>query len=201
MNTTEIIHSISDAYHHTSGTEWIIFFCALLYIILVAIENSWGWLFGIIASALSVYLCYTAHLFLESGLNIFYVVIGIYGWYQWLYGSKYKTEIAITKLSGKKNLFLLLAGLATWLPFGYIAYTYSTQVLPFLDAFITAFSIIATWMTAKKIIENWLYWIVIDTLGIILFASRGYYLLALLNVIYTLMAAAGYFSWRKKITA
>jgi nicotinamide mononucleotide transporter len=73
--------------------------------------------------------------------------------------------------------------------------------MPYLDAFITAFSLIATWMTTKKMIENWLYWIIVDALGILLFANREFYLLALLNIIYTSMALAGYFSWRKKMTS
>lgn len=199
MSFSEIFDSIISALQKITLTEWLIFISALLYVLLVAIENSWGWLFGIIASGLSVYLCFSGNLFLESGLNIFYVIIGIYGWYQWKYGSKQKTEIAISKLPFKKNLQLFVLGIIVWIPFGYFAKNYSTQALPYLDAFITAFSLIATWMTAKKIIENWLYWIVIDSLGILLFAYREFYLLALLNIIYTLIATAGYFKWRKKL--
>jgi nicotinamide mononucleotide transporter len=199
MNFSDIFSSIVIAFQQTSSIEWLIFSTALLYILLVAFENSWGWFFGIVASVLSVYLCYTGKLFLESGLNVFYVIIGFYGWYQWLYGSNEKKEISIRSLSFSKNILFLFIGALVWIPFGYIAHRFSTQVLPYLDAFITAFSIIATWMTAKKIIENWLYWIAIDTLGIVLFSYRGFHLLAVLNIIYTLMAVAGYISWRKKI--
>lgn len=200
MILTDILHSVISAFQLTSLTEWFIFISALIYIVLIAIENSWGWLFGIVASALSVYLCYSGNLFFESGLNIFYVVIGIYGWYQWLHGSEEKKEIKITAPSLKKNTWLITLGITTWIPFAFMAHKYSTQAMPYLDAFITVFSIIATWMTAKKMIENWLYWIVIDTLGIFLFASRGFYLLALLNIVYTSMSVAGYFSWRKRLT-
>jgi nicotinamide mononucleotide transporter len=200
MNFSEITASIIKAFHQTSITEWLIFIFALLYVILIAIENSWGWVFGILASMLSVYLCYEGHLFLESGLNIFYVVIGFYGWHQWLYGSEQKTEIPIIQLSFRKNSILFFIGIIVWIPFGYFAHRYSTQVLPYLDAFITAFSLIATWMTAKKMIENWLYWILLDSLGILLFAYRGFYLLAILNIIYTIIATGGYIKWRKKLT-
>lgn len=199
MTLDNISDSLITAYKATSLTEWFIFITAMLYIILVALELSLGWLFGIIASILSVYLCYEGKLFLESGLNIFYVIIGIYGWYQWLYGSKEKTELHISRLNLTKNFQLLLIGCLLWIPFGFVAHRYSTQVLPYLDAFITAFSIIATWMTAKKIIENWLYWIVIDTLGILLYGYREFYLLALLNVLYTILAFNGYLQWRKRL--
>jgi len=199
MNFSDVSQSVVSAFKATSITEWLIFITAMAYVALAAIENVWCWLFGILSAAFSVYLCFTGHLFLESGLNIFYVVIGIYGWYQWLYGSKQKTELPIVSFSFQKNLYLLAAGIIIWIPFGYAAHRFSTQVLPYLDAFITAFSIVATWMTAKKIIENWLYWVVIDALAAVLYAYRGFYLISLLYIIYTIIALAGYFSWRKKL--
>ena len=196
----DIWESIGSAVKGTSITEWLIFVTALLYVVLAAMEHVLCWLFGILSSALTVYLCYSGHLFLESGLNIFYVLIGIYGWYEWLYGSAEHTALPVVSYPLKKNGVLLLSGVAAWIPLGFIAHRYSTQVLPYIDAFITAFSLVATWMTAKKIIENWLYWIVIDALAVFLYAYRGFYLLSLLYVIYTILAAAGYLSWRKKLT-
>jgi nicotinamide mononucleotide transporter len=198
MDLSEINNSIISAFHSTSITEWLIFISAIIYVLLAAAENIWCWLFGIISSALSVYLCYSGQLFLESGLSIFYIVIGIYGWYQWRYGSDIKTELPVTSASLKKNLLYILIAILLWIPFGYIAQKFSTQAMPYLDAFITAFSIVATWMTAKKIIENWLYWIVIDALAILLYGFRSFYLIAFLYIIYTILAAAGYMSWRKK---
>ncbi len=184
----------------TSITEWFIFIFALAYILLAAMENSWCWIFGILSSALSIYLCFKGNLFLESGLSIFYVLFGIYGWYQWRFGSEKNTEIRIISLPVKKFPGILFCGVLLWIPAGLIAAKYSTQALPYLDAFITAFSLIATWMTAKKILENWLFWIVIDGLSISLYASRGFYLIALLFIIYTIIAAAGYFKWKKKLS-
>ena len=199
MSYSSISESCYTAFKQTSITEWLIFSTALLYVILAAIENVWCWLFGIISSALSIYLCFTGKLFLESGLQVFYVIIGIYGWYQWLYGSKEKSELRIISFSFLKTLYLVLIGCLLWVPFGFVAHRYSAQVMPYLDAFITAFSIVATWMTAKKIIENWLFWIIIDALAILLYAYRGFYLIALLYIIYTILAFVGYIQWRKKI--
>lgn len=201
----DIYASVISAIEQTSITEWLIFIFALVYVVLAAIENVWCWLFGILASALSVYLCYAGNLFLESGLQVFYVFIGIYGWYEWLYGNKkkeqapVKTELPIVSWGLQKNAYLLLIGCILWIPFGYIAHQYSTQVLPYLDAFITAFSLVATWMTAKKILENWIYWIIIDASAIVLYANRHFYLIALLYIIYTIIAIIGYFQWRKRI--
>ena len=197
--TSDFFDIVVEAAQKTSITEWLIFVTALLYVLLAAIENVWCWLFGILSSLFSIYLCYSGRLFLESGLNVFYVVIGIYGWYQWLYGSDKKTELPVISYPFNKNLFLILIGAIIWIPFGFAAHKFSTQAMPYLDAFITAFSIVATWMTAKKIIENWLYWIVIDGLAILLYTYRGFYLIGLLYIIYTILAFAGYISWRKKL--
>lgn len=197
----DILTSITSAFYKTSSTEWLVFITALVYVLLAAIENVWCWLFGILASVLSVYLCYTGSLFLESGLQVFYVVMGIYGWYQWLQGSKEKTAITIVSFSLFKNTPLFIIGCIIWLLLGILSSKYSSQAMPYLDGFITAFSIVATWMTAKKIIENWLYWIVIDALAIVLYASRDFYLMALLYIIYTLIALAGYLKWKNKLKA
>lgn len=200
MDFSELLHSFTFALKQTTLIEWFIFITALAYVFLAAIENSWCWLFGIIASALSIYLCYSGKLFLESGLNVFYVIIGVYGWYQWKYGSKEKAALKIIPSTINKNILLMGIGMALWIPFALVAKNYSTQALPYLDAFITAFSLVATWMTAKKILENWLYWIVIDALAVVLYANRGFYLIALLYIIYTILALVGYIKWKKTIT-
>jgi len=204
----DIVASLFSAIRQTSLTEWLIFVFALLYVVLASIERVWCWLFGILASGFSVYLCYTGRLFLESALQVFYVFMGIYGWYEWLYGNKkklpgeshpVKTELSIVSWPFSKNIYLFLCGCMLWIPFGYLAHRYSTQALPYLDAFITAFSLVATWMTARKILENWIYWIIIDALAVILYASRDFYLIALLYFIYTILALVGYFQWKKRI--
>jgi len=199
MILSQLFPSILTALQNTSLTEWIIFATAMIYVVLAAIENKWCWLFGIISSFFSIYLCFTGKLFLESGLQIFYVLIGIYGWYEWQYGSSEKKALRITSITFSKTAFLIFISIIVWIPFGYIAHSYSTQALPYLDAFITAFSIIATWMTAKKQLQNWIFWIVIDAAAIILYSKREFYLIAILYFIYTILAIAGYFSWKKKI--
>lgn len=197
--SSSIYSSIVEAIIQTTFIEWLIFAMALIYVVLAAIENVWCWFFGILASLFSVYLCFSGHLFLESGLQVFYVIIGIYGWYEWLHGSKNKTEPPIISYSFLKLIYLTIIGIIIWIPFGYTAHTYSTQALPYLDAFITAFSIVATWMTAKKIIQNWVFWIVIDGLAVVLYASRSFYLIALLYGIYTILSIIGYLQWKKRI--
>ncbi len=191
------LENITEAINKTSATEWLIFITALLYVVLAAKENIWCWLMGIISSGFSIYLCFEGSLFLESFLQLFYFVIGFYAWYQWLHGSDKKDELKITSWNFKKNIPLCIIGIIIFIPLGFIAHKYSTQALPYLDAFITAFSLIATWMTAKKILENWIYWIIIDFMALILYFSRDFYLISVLYLLYTLLAFAGYIKWKK----
>ncbi|HET6226173.1 MAG TPA: nicotinamide riboside transporter PnuC [Bacteroidia bacterium] len=195
---SSIYSSLVSAVWQTTFIEWVIFILALVYVLLAAIENIWCWLFGILSSIFSVYLCFTGHLFLESALQVFYIGIGIYGWYEWLHGSK-GAERKIISYPIFKIVYLIFIGIIIWAPLGYVAKQYSTQALPYLDACITAFSIVATWMTAKKIIQNWVFWIVIDGLAVLLYASRSFYLIALLYGIYTVLSLTGYFQWKKRI--
>jgi nicotinamide mononucleotide transporter len=199
MILSQLLPSLLTVLQNTSFTEWIIFITALIYVVLAAVENKWCWLFGVLSSLFSIYLCYSGKLFLESGLQVFYVLIGIYGWYEWQYGSTEKKELKIISIPHSKTLLLVFISCILWIPFGYIAHTYSTQAMPYLDAFITVFSIVATWMTAKKQIQNWLFWIVIDAAAILLYAKREFYLIAILYFIYTLIAIGGYFSWKKRM--
>ena len=191
MDVQKLSSSLFSSLQNTSLTEWIIFATAMIYVVLAAIENKWCWLFGIVSSLFSIYLCFTGKLFLESGLQVFYVLIGIYGWYEWQHGTSEKKALRITSITFSKTLFLVFICIIVWIPFGYISHTYSTQALPYLDAFITAFSIIATWMTAKKQLQNWIFWIVIDAAAIVLYAQREFYLIAILYFIYTILAVAG----------
>lgn len=191
------IENITEAINKTSATEWLIFVTALLYVVLATKENVWCWSMGILSSGFSIYLCFQGNLFLESFLQLFYVVIGFYGWYQWLHGSDKKEELKITSWNFKKNIPLFFIGILVFIPLGFIAHKYSTQALPYLDAFITSFSLIATWMTATKIIENWIYWIIIDFMALILYFSRDFYLIAILYLLYTLLAFLGYIKWKK----
>lgn len=199
------IQSVSDALYeaikNTTIAEWLIALTALLYVVFAAYNNIWCWLFGILSSGLSIYLCFNGHLYLESALQLFYVLIGIYGWYEWKFGSESNDELEITRINLRVFVYLMVIGVACWIPLGLFSAHFSTQVLPYLDAFITSFSIVATWMTAKKQLENWLFWIVIDGLAIYLYASRGFYLIALIYFLYTILAYVGYRSWKKEINS
>jgi len=170
----------------------------IAYVILAARKSIWCWPMGIIGSALSIVLFYNSGLIAESILFTYYVAMGVYGWVQWKNSSKSDKEIPIVQKPVNFHLLLLIIGyLGTGILF-YLLQTYTAAEMPLLDSFTTVFSFIATWMVARRLLENWIYWIAIDALTVYLYISRGLEIYAALSLIYTFMAIYGYGVWRKQ---
>lgn len=170
---------------------------SIIYVILAAKENNWCWLSAVISVSLYIYLCFEAQLYLETGLQIFYLFMAGYGFSQW---KKPKIELPIKSWSIIFHLKLIFIGIVTSIAFGKLAETYTDAALPLIDAFTTIFSLFATFMVTRKILENWIYWIVIDAVSIYLYYSRDFHLTAALFVAYTIIAAFGYLSWKKEVS-
>ena len=192
----EIINQIKTGIIATSFLEWIAFIFSLSYVYLAAKKNNWCWISALISSGIYIYLCFLGQLFIEAYLQFFYFAMAIFGWIIWK-----KPEINSQNLirwSYKTHLINIAFSSIIALILGYIFDHYTLQANAYLDAFITSFSLVATYMVAKKIVDNWLYWIVIDFASIFLYSSRGLYLTAVLYLTFTLFAAYAYFSWLKK---
>jgi nicotinamide mononucleotide transporter len=205
MNWADFLGGIELGIRSSSVASWIATVTAIIYVILAARENIWCWPFGIITSAASVCVYYEYQLPFESILNIGYCFLGVYGWWKWaIKKGELKTgteeKMLIKNSNGRQFIYLFLIGIVGTLIFGGISAYYKTSSLPWADAAITMFSIIATWMTAQKLIENWLLWIAVDSAAVIVYVIKGpeMYLFAVLFIVYTFMAVAGYFAWKKK---
>lgn len=131
---------------------------------------------------------------MESGLQVFYVAMALYGWFNWRKSIGKELEI---KTWQWKDHFLNvgLSGLITALAGFLFAKFIPGQAYPYVDAFTTVFSLAATYMVAHKILENWIYWILIDLVSVWLYAQRELYLSSCLMLIFTLMAFYGFISW------
>jgi nicotinamide mononucleotide transporter len=169
----------------------------IAYVILAARENIWCWPMGIIGSGLSIWLFLESKIYAESVLFGYYVLMGFYGWWMWRKDKKESGELAIQTLTmGRHVLIALLGYVAAGLLF-LILKNLTDAEMPLLDSFTTAFSFIATWMVAKRILENWIYWICLNAMTIYLYLSRDLSVYAMLSLAYTFMSVYGLFSWRK----
>lgn len=177
--------------------EIIAVLLSLTFLFLLMKENIWCWLFGIISSALSIYLFATAKLYSEAMLYFFYVLFGIYGWYVWANPATGKT-LPISKLSTQKHLRWIGIGIFFSLLIGFLFKNYTDANKSFVDAHTTTFSFIATYLEAHKYLYAWIYWLFINGVTVWLYYTQGLSIYAGLMVVYFVMSAVGFWKWRKK---
>ena len=170
---------------------------AILYLILAVKQNILCWTAGILSSILYFFIMQKAGLYMEAYLQVFYVVMGIYGWSQWRVSNASNPSFIVNTWSKYQHMIAILIILALSLLSGFLLERYTDAALPFLDALVTWGAVVATYMVANKLLENWIYWFVIDTTSIYLFISRDLWLTALLFMIYIIIIYFGYQSWSK----
>jgi len=170
---------------------------AIAYLILAMLQDIRCWVAWIISSLMYFFVMYSANLYMEALLQIFYIFIGLYGLYQWRFKADKKDALKITTWSVKNHLIVIGALVFLTSLSGYVLMIYTAAASPFIDAFTTWGAIAASYLVAKKILENWFYWFVIDFVSVFLFISRELYPTALLFIVYLVLVVFGYSAWRK----
>ena len=182
-----------------SPWEVIAVLLALTYLILAIRQNIYCWVAAFISTSLYLVLMYRAILYMESLLQVFYLVMAVYGWYQWRHGPGPDHSLPVSRWRPKQHAVAIIAVLVATLISGRLMNDFSNAALPYIDSFTTWGAIIATFMVARKILENWWYWFVIDSVSIYLYINRELYLTALLFAGYLVLIVIGYLSWRKDL--
>jgi len=178
---------------------------AIAYLLLAVRENILCWLFALLSTAIYTILFWDVSLLMESALNVYYMAMAVYGWQQWTRGGSNGGDephaLGIQSLSIRQHVMVIAAIAILSLVSGYLLGEHSSAAWPYVDSFTTWASVITTYLVTRKYLENWLYWIVIDTVSIPLYIDRGLNLTALLFVAYVVIAVIGYFKWRDHFRA
>ena len=169
-----------------------------IYLFLLIKERISCWLFGISGSIVSIYLFYSIGLYSESILYFYYVVIGIYGYLLWKKKESQKDALRVQTISSKKHFSLVVLGTMIAFTVGFYFEINTKAVNPYLDAFTSVFSVIASFLEAKKIVSSWIFWIIINTVTIVLYFQQSLLLYLMLTVIYTVFSMVGFLEWKKK---
>ncbi len=173
---------------------------AMAYLLLAVRENVLCWLFAFLSTAIYTVLFWDVSLLMESALNVYYMVMAVYGWYQWTRGGTNGDELphalAVRSMSGSQHMWVIAAIVVLSVISGYLLGEHSSAAWPYVDSFTTWASVTTTYLVARKYLQNWLYWIVIDAVSVPLYIDRGLNLTALLFVAYVVIAVVGYFKWR-----
>lgn len=173
----------------------------LIYVTLAAQHNRWAWAAAFISTAIySVIFWYDA-LPMQASLNLYYMIIAIYGWFEWKKNKESTTRsLAIQRMSPKEHLVFIGIGSIGTIVIGYVLTQLALSQAPYLDTATTLFSMLNTWLMLRNRLENWLYWIMIDMINIWLFLSTEHYTTLILFSTYILLSIYGYVNWRKQIT-
>jgi len=187
-------------YLENSWIEIVGAILSLIYIDLSIKAKVSLWFFGIISSLFYIVVFFQTKFYADMSLQFYYVFVSIYGWLNWKRGNpESKEELPTTQLTKKLTLVLIVATILIYLVYYLILSKYTDSTIQKADSLVGALSIVGTWMLARKLIENWLVWIIADGLCVGLYLYKGLYPTAVLFVIYTIMAFVGYRQWNKRL--
>jgi len=176
--------------------EGVAVLLAFGYLLLAVRQNAWCWAFAIASSAIFLVLFARGGLVMQSALQVFYIAMGVYGWWAWRRGSAQGTPLPVSRWRAGRHAVTITALLVASAVNGWIVARAQGGWVPYVDAFVAWVSVLATWLVARKVLENWLYWIVVDSVAAVLYWSQGFHATAVLFVVYVLIAVKGYFAWR-----
>jgi nicotinamide mononucleotide transporter len=195
-----MIHSLAE-WLLSNKTELLGAILGILYIIFSIRQNILTWPTGLLTSLLYVIVFFKSGLYAAMGLQVYYVAISFYGWYFWLRGKNTKSKSKLAVQLVKKKLWIKI-GVMSILIYSailFILIKYSDSNVPFWDSLTTSLSIVATWMLAKKYIENWIIWIFVDLVSSGLYIYKSLWPTVILFIVYTVMAFFGYIEWKKDL--
>lgn len=201
--------AIQQAFNEASVmTFWeaIAVMLALAYLILAMRTNIWCWSAAFLSTAIYTVLFWNVSLLMESVLNIYYMGMAVYGYWLWLHVPSVQqsqqhnvsSQLNITSWTLKTHTIVIAVTSLVSIVVGYGMANYTAAAFPYIDAATTCFAVMTTYLVAKKVLENWLYWVVIDVVSIYLYFQKGLMLTSGLFILYVAMAVAGYMMWRKK---
>ena len=165
------------------------------YLLLAMRERIACWYAAFVSTAIYLWLFWQVGLLMESALQVYYLLMAVYGWYSWRGGVQQDTVLRISTWPLRRHLLVIGGVLLLSSVSGALLAHYTQARLPYLDSFTTWGSLVTTWMVARKLLENWLYWVCIDSLSIYLYLDRELYLTALLFALYVVIVIFGFIEW------
>ena len=184
-----------------SWIEAVATLAGVLCVWLLVRQNIWNFAFGTVQVLLSAYVFYGQRLFSDVILQFFFAVLNIYGWIHWTRGGNLRSEVPVTRMSARAMSAWMAATVVLTAAWGTFAKVQLNAAAPYVDGFILVASLVAQWLSARKLLESWWLWILVDVVAVPLYASRGLYFFAGLYVIFLLLCVQGFREWRQSMTS
>lgn len=194
QNTLQLIlHELQDL-----ETIGVIF--GLISVTLTVKENIWCWPFGILNVILFAWIFFQSAIYGQMLLQFFFLLLILYSWYQWLYGGEAKTSLTVSRISMNQIFYSIpITILMTILLQKGIQFLSQKENFSLLDSIVTSLSFTAQFLLAKKILESWIVWIIVDLLSVFLFLQTGLYKIGFFYFLLLILATSGYITWKRKL--
>jgi nicotinamide mononucleotide transporter len=162
-------------------------------------QNIWSWPTAIVNVGLYAFVFHASRLYADMGLQVIYVIISIYGWYQWLYGGQNRTELKVSRTTTGTGVVLASIGICFALLLGTVLHRTTNAALPYIDSLATSTSLVAQWMMTRKLLENWIVWVAVDVVYIGMFTSRSLFVTSALYFVFLVLSIMGYRQWKASL--
>jgi nicotinamide mononucleotide transporter len=159
-------------------------------------QNIWSWPTAIVNVGLYTFVFYQSRLYADMGLQVVYIIISFYGWYEWLYGGKDRTGLKVSRTPRRLGVALVGIGVISACLLGTLLHRTTNAALPYLDSATTSTSLVAQWMMTKKLLENWPVWVAVDVVYIGMFIYKSLYVTAALYLVFLVLSVMGYRQWK-----
>lgn len=189
---------MQDILQQTTWQEWLGVFFSVFQVLLARKNNSNNYLFGIAGISLTLYVMIQSKLYAEFTLNLYYLVMSIYGWLYWKFGKR-KSETTISETTNNEKLITAGIVIGTFSIFYFFLTNFTDSDVPILDSLVSAFAWAGMWLMARRKIENWILLNISNIIAIPLLIHKGLYLYAVLTAFLFIVAISGYLEWRKII--
>lgn len=201
-----MLEQILSGFQAMSYWEYLAVLLGVAYLFLAMKQSLWCWPAAFVSTSIYTIMFWQGFLYMESLLNFYYLLMAIYGWWQWRGSSKSASGAEEESLVAKKIQSWSRSKHAIWISvafviamvLGYLLDTHTDARMAYLDSFTTVFAIMTTYMVTQKVLENWLYWVVIDLASVYLYIQNQYMPTAVLFALYTVLAVQGYRIWLKE---
>ncbi|QKK04063.1 MAG: nicotinamide mononucleotide transporter [Pseudomonadota bacterium] len=168
---------------------------AVTYLLLAVRQNRLCWVAALVSTAIYTALFWQVQLLMQSMLNGYYMAMAVYGWWHWRHGGDADKPLPVIRWPWSRHLVVLALIAGSALISGTLLGRHTSAAWPYLDSLVTWGAVVTTFMVARKVLENWAYWMVINSLAIVLFVDRGMVLTAGLHLTYLVISVFGWISW------
>ena len=184
-----------------SALEWTAAVAGAISVFLSARQNIWSWPTAIVNVSLYTFIFYTSGLYSDMGLQVVYLTLSVYGWYQWLRGGAGHTPLKVSRASRRVWITSAIAALAFWFFLWQVTARLPGVSLPWLDSGLTTLSLVAQWMMTRKIVENWVLWIIADIVYVPMYLYKDLHVTAGLYAVFLALAVMGLVQWSRSLAA